>query len=75
MLYQLTKKKKKTQKKKHQPVHKKNAKQNIWLLYIYRKEDSNGVGTCKDSQKKRLQEKPMMKQQKDSWKNFEEVNL
>ena len=34
-------------------------------LHIYMIEDSNSLGTCRDSKKKRLQEKPMRKQQKD----------
>ena len=47
------------------PACTKNAEQNTGL-YIYRKEDSNGLGTCRDSQTKRLQEKPMKKQQKET---------
>ena len=54
----------KQRKNKKTPACTKNAKQNTGL-YTYRKEDSNGLGTCKDSQKKRLQENPMKKQQKD----------
>ena len=33
------------------------------------------LGTCRDSQKKRLQAKPMKKQQKDMWKNYEEEEV
>ena len=67
--------------KKHQPVQK-IQNRTMDKTLIYRKEDSikwfgprkcliynvPGLGSCRDSQKKRLQKKPKTKQQKVLWK-------